>query len=71
MTHISDKRSAPAGKFGFPTGALFCLGDGVLPHLRHEVAYGLSRLVLLLPGGVSVGRPGEPSAVVANIAETV
>ena len=42
-----------------------------LPHLRHEVAYGLSRLVLLLPGGVSVGRPGEPSAVVANMAETV
>lgn len=60
----AKKRSAPAGKFSFPTGALFCLGGGVLSHLRHEAAHGLSRLVLLLPRGVGVGAESEPGVVV-------
>ena len=57
-------RSAPAGKFGFPTDAPFCLGDGVLPHLCHEVAHGLRCLVLLLAGGVGVGPQGKSGIVV-------
>ena len=62
----TKKRSAPAGKLGFPTGALFCLGGGVLSHLRHEVAHGLGCLVLLLPRGVGVGPQGESGVVVAQ-----
>ena len=37
-----------------------------LPHLRHEAAHGLCRLVLLLPGGVGVCPQGEPGVVVAQ-----
>ena len=58
------KRSAPAGKFGFPTGALFCLGDGVLPHLCHEAAHCLGCFILFLAGGVSVCPQGESCVVV-------
>ena len=53
MTHIGKKRSVPAGKLGFPTGALYWLFLlAFISHLCHEVAHGLRRLVLLLEGGV-------------------
>ena len=58
------KRSASAGKFGFPTGALFAVPFRPLSHLRHEVAHGLGCLILLLPGGVGVGAQGEPGVKV-------
>ena len=61
-----EKRNAPVGKLGFPTGALFCLGSGVLSHLRHEAPHGLGCFVLLLAGGVGVGAEGEPSIVVSQ-----
>ena len=61
-----QKTSAPARKFGFPTGALFYLGGGVLSYLCHEISHGLRRLVLLLTGGVGVGAKGESCIVVAQ-----
>ena len=60
------KRSAPAGKLGFPTGALCCFLEALLPHLRHEAAHGLRCLILLLAGGVGVGPQGESRIVVAQ-----
>lgn len=61
------KRSAPAGKFGFPTGALCCFLRGWDLHdLRHEVPHGLGCLVLFLAGGVGVGSQSESCVVVAQ-----
>ena len=60
------KRSAPEGKFGFPTGALLCLDDGLLSYLRHEVAHGLRCLILLLAGGVGVCPQGESYVIVSQ-----
>ena len=66
VTHTGEKRSAPAGKFGFPTGALFYLGGGALSYLCHEIPHSLRCLVLFLAGGVSVGAEGESGIVVAQ-----
>ena len=62
----AKKRSAPAGKLGFPTGALFCFWVVDLPHLRHEATHGLGCLVLLLAGGMCVGAESESCIVVAQ-----
>ena len=37
-----------------------------LHHLRHKAAHGFRRLILHLPGGVSVGAQGEARVVVAQ-----
>ena len=60
------KHSAPTGKLGFPTGALYRFLEALLPHLRHETPHGLGRLILLLLGGVGVGAEGEPGVVVTQ-----
>ena len=45
-----------------------CFGAAgvLLHHLRHETAHGFRRLILHLPGGVSVGAQGKSRVVVAQ-----
>ena len=43
-----------------------CWLEVFLPYLRHEVAHGLRRLVLLLAGGVGVGSQGESCVVMSQ-----
>ena len=48
-----------------PVRCFACWLEVFLPYLRHEVAHGLRRLVLLLAGGVGVGPQGKSCVVVA------
>ena len=69
MTHTAKCperfREHRAGSLVFLPGVFSGFGSGS-HHLIHEIAHGLRRLILHLPGGVGVGAKGKPRVVVAQ-----
>lgn len=63
MTHTTQKSQRTGREVRLPNRCAVFLLPVSLPYLRHEVARGLGRLVLLLPGGVGIGTEGESGVV--------